>query len=165
MWIYSADRSQVFGPYTGNGPAESGEFWSHTVFADTVVVEYQPREPRESVPFTISRAAHLVSAEMPMSAGTCELDVSCYSDWSAIASGVGMYIFQKGNASYACSGALVNNTRNDSKPYFLTANHCVADSPTAQTVQVFWMRRGPAALPEELARSGPWGSPLRSGWR
>ena len=138
VWVYSPDRSQLFGPYTGNGPEESGEFWSNVVFADTVVVEYQPEVPGTAVPFSVSRVAHLVTSAEPMAAGSCELDVSCYADWSATASGVGMYIFQKSGGTYACSGALINNTKKDSKPYFLTANHCVSDAATAKTVQVFW---------------------------
>jgi hypothetical protein len=56
-----------------------------------------------------------MASEQTMSAGTCELDVTCYSPWGGIASGVGMYIFESGGASYQCSGALVNNSNNDSQ--------------------------------------------------
>ena len=31
------------------------------------------------------------------------------------------------NGIETCSGALINNTANDKKPYFLTANHCFFD--------------------------------------
>ena len=138
VWVYSEDRSQVFGPYTGTGIDESGDFWSHAVFADTVVVEYLADTRQEAVPFSITRIAHLTAGEQTMSASSCELDVSCYSPWSGTASGVGMYMFQTGGASYLCSGALVNNTNKNGKPYFLTANHCVSNAATAQTVEVFW---------------------------
>jgi hypothetical protein len=138
VWVYSEDRSQVFGPYTGSGIDETGDFWSHAVFADTVVVEYLADQRVEAVPFSITRIAHLTTSQQTMSAGTCEIDVSCYSPWGGIASGVGMYIFQTGGASYACSGALVNNSNHDSKPYFLTANHCISSAAMAQTVEVFW---------------------------
>ena len=138
VWLYSEDRTQVFGPYSGTGINDSGEFWSHTVFADTAIVEYQPEGPGDNVPFTIIKIAHRLPVEQTMAAGSCELDVSCYPDWSAIASGVGMYVFQSGGASYACSGALVNNTNQDSKPYFLTANHCVSNAAAAASVEVYW---------------------------
>jgi len=138
VWLYSEDHSQVFGPYSGTGIDDSGEFWSHTVFADTAVLEYQPDSPGSSVPFNISKILHGLPVEGTMAAGSCELDVSCNADWSAVASGVGLYFFQKGGAGYACTGSLVNNTNQDSKPYFLTANHCVPDAPTAKTVDVFW---------------------------
>lgn len=138
VWVYSEDRSQVFGPYTGSGADGSGDFWSHTVFADTAVVEYLAEQRAEAVPFSVTRIAHLMVSEQTMSAGTCELDVSCYSPWGSIASGVGMYIFESAGASYSCSGSLVNNGNNDAKPYFLTANHCISTQAMAQTVEVFW---------------------------
>jgi len=106
VWLYNEDRTQVFGPYTGSGIDDSGEFWSHTVFADTVVLEYQPDSPRNSVPFTILKILHRLALEETMAAGSCELDVSCYADWSVAASGVGLYFFQKGGAGYACTGSL-----------------------------------------------------------
>jgi len=138
VWVYSEDRNQVFGPYTGSGIDESGDFWSHTVFADTVVIEYLADQRAETVPFSVTKVAHLMTSEQTMSAGGCELDVTCYSPWGGIASGVGMYIFESAGASYQCSGSLVNNTNHDSKPYFLTANHCISTQAMAQTVEVFW---------------------------
>ncbi|MFZ0934806.1 MAG: hypothetical protein WB579_15375 [Bryobacteraceae bacterium] len=138
VWVYSEDRSQVFGPYTGSGIDDSGDFWSHTVFADTVVIEYQADRQVEALPFSIPGIAHLMASQQAMAAGTCELDVTCYSPWGAISSGVGMYLFQSGGAMYQCSGALVNDSNRDSKPYFLTANHCISTAAMAQTVEVFW---------------------------
>jgi hypothetical protein len=138
VWVYSEDRSQVYGPYTGSGIDDSGDFWSHTVFAETAVVEYLAEQRTETVPFSVNRVAHLLASEQTMSAGSCELDVMCYSPWAGIASGVGMYIFQSGGGTYACSGSLVNNSANDAKPYFLTANHCISTQAMAQTVEVFW---------------------------
>ena len=138
VWVYSEDRSQTYGPYTGTGIDDSGDFWSHTVFADTAVVEYLADQRTEAVPFSITRIAHLMASEQTMSVGSCELDVSCYSPWGSTASGVGMYVFETGGAEYACSGSLVNNGNNDSKPYFLSANHCVSTQAMAQTVEVFW---------------------------
>ena len=138
VWIYSPDRAQVFGPYFGAMADDAGGFWSNTIFGDTAIVEYQPEVPGGQLPFRVDAVSHLLADAQAMAAGSCELDVSCYPDWSAIASGTGMYLFQQGGASYACSGSLVNNTNRDSKPYFLTANHCVSNSGAAATVEVFW---------------------------
>ena len=172
VWVYSEDHSQVFGPYTGAGVDESGDFWSHAIFADTVVVEYLADRRTEAVPFSITRIAHLMTSEQAMSAGACELDVSCYSPWGSTASGVGMYIFQTGGASYACSGALINNSKHDSKPYFLTANHCISSAAMAQTVEVFWKYQtsacngtppGLSSLPTTLGATYLAGAPIANG--
>ena len=37
-----------------------------------------------------------------------------------------------------CTGVLINNTSNDFKPYFLTAEHCGIKSNTAPSVVVYW---------------------------
>ncbi len=172
VWVYSEDHSQVFGPYTGSGIDETGDFWSHTVFADTVVVEYLADRQGETVPFSITRIAHLMASEQTMAAGTCELDVTCYSPWGGIASGVGMYIFETGGASYQCSGALVNNGNHDSKPYFLTANHCISTAAMAKTVEVFWKYQtstcngtgpGLSGVPTTLGATYLAGAPIPSG--
>lgn len=153
VWLYSEDHKQIFGPYTSESPDVNGVFWSNTVFADIVVVEYLPDRQRSDTPFSISKVLHIMPTQQAVAAGTCQLDVTCYTDWSAVASGVGMYFFQKGGGSYACTGSLVNNTNKDAKPYFLSANHCVADDATARTVNVFWNYQTPACngKPPELS--------------
>jgi len=46
--------------------------------------------------------------------------------------------FRSGTSSYLCSGALINNARQDGKPYFLTANHCIKDSAEAATLIAYF---------------------------
>jgi hypothetical protein len=138
VWIYAADRSQLAGPYAGAGIDGSGSLWSNTIFSDTVVIEYEADRPGGIPPFSIAGISHLNAVEQLMSAGACELDVSCYASWVSAAGSVGMYIFESGGATYACSGSLVNNTNNDSKPYFLTAGHCISSAAAASTVEVYW---------------------------
>ncbi|MGP8245980.1 MAG: hypothetical protein ACLQVN_15845 [Bryobacteraceae bacterium] len=138
VWIYAADRSQSAGPYSGAGIDGSGSFWSNTIFSDSVVVEYETDRPSDAPPFTIAGIAHLNAVEQLMSAGACELDVSCYATWTSVGASVGLYIFESGGATYACSGSLVNNTNNDAKPYFLTAGHCISSAAAASTAEVYW---------------------------
>jgi hypothetical protein len=40
VWLHAA--GQVAGPYTGRGLYDNGRFWSSTIFADTVTLEYEP---------------------------------------------------------------------------------------------------------------------------
>jgi hypothetical protein len=48
------------------------------------------------------------------------------------------YSFNDGQYSYLCSGALINNTKNDGAPYFLTANHCLNTEAEASTVLAYF---------------------------
>ncbi|MCL4106271.1 UNVERIFIED_CONTAM: hypothetical protein GTU68_061113 [Idotea baltica] len=42
------------------------------------------------------------------------------------------------NGTQTCSGALINNARNDCTPYFLTANHCGVSNGNAASMVVYW---------------------------
>ena len=70
----------------------------------------------------------------------CHNDVSCHTQWSQSASGVGMIIISKdGGTLGQCSGALINVTRDIGYiPYFLTAAHCVTTNSEARSVIVYW---------------------------
>src|SRR5262249_6566785 len=146
VWVHGAELQEsdgnVAGPYTGRGLYGDGEFWSGAVLSDTLVVEYLPAPGAalsDEPPFTVAEVSHLVSgylrgeadkaggSDPKAAAAPCNLDVSCYSDWSGTASAVAHITFEDSQGSWVCSGTLLN-TRNSSRiPYFLTANHCIAD--------------------------------------
>ena len=72
------------------------------------------------------------------SSGSCNVDVACPEGdgrRDQIRS-VGAYTI---NGSDTCSGALINNTGNDRKMYFLTAHHCgVTSASPAASIVVYW---------------------------
>jgi PKD repeat protein len=45
-------------------------------------------------------------------------------DWQNEKEGVSRILVKAGSNLWWCTGSLLNNTRNDKTPYFLTANHC-----------------------------------------
>ena len=68
----------------------------------------------------------------------CHLDVTCYPEWSSSAAGVARIVSETSEGSSSCSGTLLNNSREDFTPYFLTAAHCVATEAEARSVMAFW---------------------------
>ena len=68
----------------------------------------------------------------------CHLDVTCYPEWSSSATGVARITIERSEGSFSCSGTLLNNSRQDFTPYFLTAAHCVATEEEARSVMAFW---------------------------
>ena len=78
--------------------------------------------------------------------GSCNIDVVCSSaDNSTFGPLIDLYRDQiKSVAAYTlsgietCTGALINNTRNDLTPYFLTADHCGINSSNASSIVVYW---------------------------
>ena len=60
-----------------------------------------------------------ITAAVETDAADCHLDVNCYPEWSSSATGVAMIVFETSEGSFACSGTLLNNRRQDLTPYFL----------------------------------------------
>ncbi|HOI33447.1 MAG TPA: PKD domain-containing protein, partial [Bacteroidales bacterium] len=58
--------------------------------------------------------------------GDCEVNVNCDEGASLTnqKQGVARILVKKGSGLFYCSGSLINNTRRDFAPLFLTANHC-----------------------------------------
>jgi PKD repeat protein len=58
---------------------------------------------------------------------SCHVNINCSPEgdgWKTTKRGVAKLYFREGSSWYVCSGTLVNNAKNDGKPYFLTADHC-----------------------------------------
>ena len=70
--------------------------------------------------------------------GDCEVNVNCPEgkDWQEEKKGVARIILIANGSAWYCSGSLINNTRNDKTPYFLTASHC-ADDATEEEFQLW----------------------------
>ena len=79
-----------------------------------------------------------LTATVETDVADCHLDATCYPEWSSSATGVARISFETGASSSFCSGTLLNNSREDSTPYFLTAAHCVATEEEARSVMAFW---------------------------
>jgi hypothetical protein len=165
VWVYGAD-GYVDGPFSGNGIFNDGAFWSGLVQADSLVVEYEPAEDGDAIPFRLTRISHRVAppskqAEAPVllrsiglggspmnlgpladdtadPAGACNLDVNCYPEWAGAAAMVGMVEIEINGQAGTCSGALVATRNNSLKPYYLTAAHCIPSEGEARSAQVFW---------------------------
>ena len=79
-----------------------------------------------------------ITATVETDAADCHLDVTCYSEWSNSATGVARIAFERSEGSFICSGTLLNNSREDFTPYFLTAAHCVDTEEEARSTTAFW---------------------------
>jgi hypothetical protein len=155
VWVHGA--GQVEGPYTARGPFGDGQFWSATVFADTVTIEYEPdtADAAEIVPFRVDTISHQAAPSVRQPAGFsildgvdpaaskdpaagCHLDPNCYADWRDTMKSVAHLVYEKGGETYMCSGGLLATRDNSVKPYLLTANHCISAEAEARTLEAYW---------------------------
>lgn len=63
----------------------------------------------------------------------CQVNINCPegTSWQNQKRGVARILFREGAGWYWCSGTLINNTAQDGKPYFLTAEHCGGSASAA----------------------------------
>ncbi|CAH1904972.1 Flg_new_2 domain-containing protein [Candidatus Nitrotoga sp. HW29] len=94
--------------------------------------------------FSILRASPGEKISKIGQAASCEIDVSCYSEWSPESKSTAKIIFVNSGSSYLCSGTLLNDAASSGTPYFLSANHCITNQTIASTLQTYWFYRSTA---------------------
>lgn len=141
IYLYNDDKSDLLGAYDHQSNNADKVLGTWFVRGDDIYLEYyEPKTVKDQGTFTISHITHgyrslknAVGNSNINSSGNCNHDVNCpinfdldqYKDVNKRAVAV---IIRNGNSF--CTGCLINNTANDGKPYFLTANHCYSDPAT-----------------------------------
>ena len=75
-------------------------------------------------------------------AGDCEQDASCANQYATERNALArMTYVGPDNRYYYCTGSLLNNTRLDYTPYFLSANHCISTQASATSLRTDWFFR------------------------
>lgn len=164
LYIYNKDKSMIIGAFTDNNNQEDGLFATDLVKGDAIIVEYfEPHQVSGMGNFTISTVTHayrnLFSDEFSRGFGTsgsCQNNVACpiANGWEEQIRSAVMLV-SGGNGF--CSGALINNTAYDGRPYVLTANHCGSDGFGSWVFRFNWQADScvnPASSPSFLSLTG-----------
>ncbi len=147
LFAYNQNRTQVLGAYThATEKFEAMEM----VEGEQLTLEYIASagtigEPiiniKEVVYFYRGVEDHTnqFASESSEKAESCEVDVACSegTNWQDQIKSVVHYTFPFGGGTAVCTGALLNNTAQDCKPYLLTAWHC--GEPAAGTTLTGWV--------------------------
>ncbi len=146
LFIFNEKENAVLGAFTSANNKVSGKFAVSPVAGDEITVQYEiPSKYLNEKNFAITRVNHdyvgIMDANdrrpLGKAAGACNIDVNCDlgNDWQEVKNSVCRMIV---NGVEVCSGALVNNTAEDQKPYIISAAHCYDKWEYAETsVYVF----------------------------
>ncbi len=130
FFVYSKDKEQLIGAFTSMNNPSGGYFATELIKGDEVVIEYDAPAYSTADPVIDIYQVHYVYREtehfLKGASGPCEVNVNCPEgqNWQNEKRSVAKIVLKAGIGTYLCTGSLVNNTRNDSTPYFLTARHC-----------------------------------------
>ena len=147
LQVYSVDYADIVRPFTAADVSANGELWTPVVQGSEVVVEmYVQTAQRPQLQLTVGQVGSgyrffgagptAVATGMP-EAGPCHIDVACAQGaaWLTEISGVGA---MSSAGSIFCTGAMLNNTAQDGRRFFLTAHHCQVTAGNAASLVVYW---------------------------
>ncbi len=151
LWLYPAGEAPHFRAFTAADNEAHGELWTPIVRGDETVIElnFPDVKPYDEPDFEleIGRVNHAyrpfgldrstLSAHDLERSGSCNVDVVCPQGdgFRDIIRSVGAYTL---NGFDQCSGSAMNNTSQDGRPYFLTADHCGVRSSNAASMVIYW---------------------------
>lgn len=135
MYVYNDSYTSVLGSFNALNNKDNGEFAVYPIAGDSINIElFVPAWATPGTKLRISEVIHgykdvleLMDGQMAdrfpgIQFGSCEIDVKCAAGngWEDQIRAVALIIA----GGSLCTGSLLNNTANDGKQYFNTANHC-----------------------------------------
>ncbi len=148
LYVYDAkDPHNGTRAYTDRDNEEHGQLWTPVVLADAIVVELTvPTKVREEVELALTAInvgyRFFGEEQTGEKSGACNIDVVCPEGdgWRDEIQSVAVISI---GGFLSCTGFMVNNTAQDAKPYFMTANHCGLNDTNDATLVVFWNFQSP----------------------
>lgn len=143
LYVYNPDKTFILGKFTQKHLYE-GQLGTELVPGSKVIIEYfvAPNNSANSGSLTVKTVTYgyrLVDEFQQKAfggAGACEMNVNC-SDGLPFSDQKRSVVMLVSGSNGFCTGALVNNTAYDGKPYVLTANHCYSN-PASWVFRFNW---------------------------
>ena len=139
LYLYKPDKTQVRGGFTYVNNKENGQLSIAEFLGNKLVIEYNESRNVDFHGELILGAVTTAYTDF-LIGETGRVQINCPegADWQAEKHAVCRMTFHDNQYSYYCSGALINNVRNDGTPYFLTANHCISTNSVASTLITYF---------------------------
>jgi hypothetical protein len=162
MFVYNPTRTRLMGAFTANNNKPSGLFAVALMPGEKLIVEYDPPQGDGTLPVLhINEIAWAYRGVFQAEAftddfgqsGPCEVNIRCQegAGWQIQKRGVARIHIKRQSSYMWCSGALVNNVRNDGTPYFLTADHCGKYSSSQDLEQwIFYFNYESPSCPDPI---------------
>jgi len=137
LFIYNSRKGQLLGAFSKQNNGK--EMGTAFLLGSNLVLELDSPKKYDILPFELTGVGNITnhagkSLKDFGDAGTCEIPVNCPEGRKTIKNqknSVARILLREGSGLFWCTGSLINDTKSDGKPYFLTANHCGDISTTA----------------------------------
>ncbi|MEY3681889.1 MAG: hypothetical protein RLZZ289_412, partial [Bacteroidota bacterium] len=153
LFAYNPSKDFILGAFTQEHIYD-GQLGTELIPGEVAILEYYvaPNNEIGNIGLSIVTHGYRTANEFVEkafgSSGSCNMNVNCNDGlpWTQQRNSAVMLV--SGSSGF-CSGALINNTLNDGKPYVLTANHCYSN-PANWIFRFNWQASGctnPASSP------------------
>lgn len=160
LYAYNPNKDFILGAFTQEHIYD-GQLGTELIPGEEAIIEYYvaPKNNLGHVQVATVTHGYRTANEFMQkafgSSGSCNMNVNCPDGlpWTQQRNSSVMLV--SGGSGF-CSGALINNTQNDGKPYVLTANHCYSN-PATWVFRFNWQATdcvNPASSPTFQSLSG-----------
>ena len=163
LFLYSGDGKRSIRPFTADDNRPYDELWTPVLPGDDLVVELTaPEHEIEKVKLeltSINQGYRGFGVPDAVESGGCNMDIACldglgwpWDEWRQV--GRATANISTGGSAF-CTGSLLNNTAQDRKMLFMTANHCSINSGNAASLVAYWnYENSTCRLPGSSASGG-----------
>jgi len=131
LFMYNEAHDYVIGSYNEKNTMEGNIFYAEAIPGDVIYMEYyEPQWAKFHGELAIDMIGHIyrnILDPYPNQSGACHINVACTEANSyrkQVDAVVYMEMTEQNGDTYLCSGAMINNMRNDRTPYVYSAEHC-----------------------------------------
>lgn len=146
LMFYSRDYQNMLRPFAAEDVSPEGELWTPVVGGEEMVIEVYVQTAQ--VPQVNLNLVHVGSGYRFFGAGpealgtdggsgSCNVDVVCSQGAAWVAEIPAIAAISTGGSVF-CTGFMVNNTAQDGRNFFMTANHCGITSGNAASLVCYW---------------------------
>jgi len=138
LYLSGGNNAKRLGPFAISDNEFHQEFWTPAIEGESILIELiVPKSQKKDVVLKITSVNHDFAGFYSILSGECNIDVVCEEGipFQDISRSVAIYGIQGTNF---CTGFLINNTAQDCRPFFMTANHCGITGQSAPSVVVYW---------------------------
>ncbi len=153
LFVFDSDRQVVLGSFDHRNNRDDLIFSTAVVPGESIILEYQEpwHEGKADAPLygilEVESVIHLsyggtlnplVDTRDIGDSGPCMVNINCSEGdhWQDEKRGVARMLMRSGSNYSWCTGSLVNNTRQDGTPYFLSAEHCGRNA--SEEDMIYW---------------------------
>jgi len=128
LYLYAPDKNMILGGFTERNNQPAHTFASELLRGDVMLLEYfEPKDADFEADLHIFNVTHgyrsLNYEKSFGDSGSCNMNAAC-ADGEPWANEIRSVCMLVSGLNGFCTGALINNTAEDAKPYILTADHC-----------------------------------------